>query len=114
MNSGVYRALSHPHFRDTPRNKGNPHDQVQLTAVDPPSECHEQQLKRLKWWEHCSAVYRLTIRRESSTGRLAVLRSRRSNFWTLRGGRLVLSPPEVWFSGLYGHVGRLVPGVQCC
>ena len=29
-------------------------------------------------------------------------------------GRLVLSPPEVWFSGLYEYVGRLVPGVQCC
>jgi hypothetical protein len=29
-------------------------------------------------------------------------------------GRLVLSPPEVWFSGLYGHVGRLVPGVEYC
>jgi hypothetical protein len=35
-------------------------DHVQLTAVDPRSEYHEQQLKRLKWWEHCSAVYRLT------------------------------------------------------
>jgi hypothetical protein len=33
---------------------------------------------------HCSAVYRLTNHRASSSGRLADLRSRRSNFWTLR------------------------------
>jgi hypothetical protein len=29
-------------------------DHVQLMAVDPPGEYHEQQLKRLKRWEHCS------------------------------------------------------------
>jgi hypothetical protein len=29
-------------------------DHVQLMAVDPPSEYHEQQLKRPKRWEHCS------------------------------------------------------------
>src|SRR5271166_6785046 len=62
-------------------------DHIQVTAVDPPSEYHEQQLKRLKSWEHCGAVYRLTNHCASSSGRLAVLRSRRSNFWTLRDGR---------------------------
>jgi hypothetical protein len=46
-------------------------DQVQLTAVDPPGEYHRQQPKRLKWWGHCSAVYRLTNHRASSSGRLA-------------------------------------------
>jgi hypothetical protein len=46
-------------------------DHVQLTAVDPPGEYHEQQPKRLKWWGHCSAVYRLTNHRASSSGRLA-------------------------------------------
>jgi hypothetical protein len=29
-------------------------DHVQLMAVDPPGEYHEQQVKRLKRWEHCS------------------------------------------------------------
>src|SRR5450631_203458 len=46
-------------------------DQVQLMAVDPPGEHHEQQLKRLKRWGHCSGVYRLTNRRGSSSNRLA-------------------------------------------
>jgi hypothetical protein len=29
-------------------------DHVQLMAVDPPGEYHEQQLERLKRWERCS------------------------------------------------------------
>jgi hypothetical protein len=40
-------------------------------AVDPPGEYHEQQVKRLKRWEHCRAVYRLTNHRASSSSRLA-------------------------------------------
>src|ERR1700730_11859125 len=39
---------------------------VQLMAVDPLGEYHEQQLKRLKWWGHCSAVYRLPHHTASS------------------------------------------------
>src|SRR5450756_2363313 len=46
-------------------------DRVQLMAVDPPGEHHEQQLKRLKRWGHCSEVYRLTNHRASSSSRLA-------------------------------------------
>lgn len=46
-------------------------DHVHLTAVDSPGEYHEQQLKRLKWWGHCGAVYRLTNHRASSSGWLA-------------------------------------------
>jgi hypothetical protein len=46
-------------------------DHVQLMALDPPGEHHEQQLKRLKRWGHCSAVYGLTNRRGSSSSRLA-------------------------------------------
>jgi hypothetical protein len=46
-------------------------DHVRLMAVDPSGEYHEQQLKRLKRWEHRSAVYRLTNHRASSNGRLA-------------------------------------------
>src|SRR5450631_1790172 len=46
-------------------------DQVQLMAVDPPGEYHDQQLKRLKRWGHCSGVYGLTNRRGSSSSRLA-------------------------------------------
>src|SRR5665811_1465997 len=46
-------------------------DHVQLMAVDPPGEHHEQQLKRLKRWGHCSGVYGLTNRRGSSSNRLA-------------------------------------------
>jgi hypothetical protein len=40
-------------------------------AVDPTGEYHEQQLKRLKRWGHCSAVYRLTNHRASPSSRLA-------------------------------------------
>jgi hypothetical protein len=46
-------------------------DHVQLMAVDPTGEYHEQQLKRWKRWGHCSAVYRLTNHRASSSSRLA-------------------------------------------
>src|ERR1019366_3409131 len=46
-------------------------DHVQLMALDPPGEHHEQQLKRLKRWGHCSGVYGLTNRRRSSSSRLA-------------------------------------------
>src|SRR5450830_1017996 len=46
-------------------------DHVLLRAVDPPGEHHEQQLKRLKRWGHCSGVYGLTNRRGSSSSRLA-------------------------------------------
>src|SRR5450759_4127019 len=46
-------------------------DQVLLMALDPPGEHHEQQLKRLKRWGHCSAVYGLTNRRGSSSSPLA-------------------------------------------
>src|SRR5450631_3128747 len=46
-------------------------DHLQLMAVDPPGEHHEQQLKRLKRWGHCSAGYRLTNRRGSLSSRLA-------------------------------------------
>jgi hypothetical protein len=46
-------------------------DHVQLMAVDPAGEYHEQQLKRWKRWGHCSAVYRLTNHRASSSSRLA-------------------------------------------
>src|ERR1039457_7015441 len=46
-------------------------DHVQLMAVDPPGEHHEQQLKRLKRWGHCSGIYGLTNRRGSSSSRLA-------------------------------------------
>jgi hypothetical protein len=46
-------------------------DHVQLMAVDPPGEHHEQQLKRLQRWGHCSGVYGLTNRGGSSSSRLA-------------------------------------------
>jgi hypothetical protein len=46
-------------------------DHLQLMAVDPPGEHHEQQLKRLKRWGHCSGVYGLINRRGSSSSRLA-------------------------------------------
>jgi hypothetical protein len=46
-------------------------DHVLLMALDPPGEHHEQQLKRLKRWGHCSGVYWLTNRRGSSSSRLA-------------------------------------------
>src|ERR1017187_2477645 len=46
-------------------------DQVQLMAVDPPGEHHEQQLKRLKRWGHCSGGYELSNRRGSWSSRLA-------------------------------------------
>src|ERR1022692_4539033 len=46
-------------------------DHLQLMALDPPGEHHEQQLKRLKRWGHCSGVYGLTNRPGSSSSRLA-------------------------------------------
>src|SRR5665811_1762154 len=46
-------------------------DHLQLMALDPPGEHHEQQLKRLKRWGHCSGVYGLPNRRGSSSSRLA-------------------------------------------
>jgi hypothetical protein len=79
-------------------------DHVHLTAVDPPGEYHEQQPQRLKWWGHCSVVYRLINHSASSSGRLAhspiaslqlldttghtVGRSRRLRSWLLPSGAL--------------------------
>jgi hypothetical protein len=60
-----------------------PTDASQM-AVVPPGEYHEQQLKRLKRWEHCSKYSGWpTIVRNRAAG-MRVLRSRRSNFRTLR------------------------------
>jgi hypothetical protein len=67
-------------------------------------------------WSSCNIVryglkffYHHTLKRREVEFQVPAARHRCGGEW-----EAVLSPPEVWFSGPYGHVGRSVPGVQCC
>src|SRR5450631_1280381 len=59
-------------------------DHIQLMAVDPPSEHHQQQVKRLTQRGHCCRVYRVDSYRGSPRCRAAPFVRRLYN-WTIRG-----------------------------
>src|ERR1039458_3939489 len=71
-------------------------DHVLLMALDPPGEHHEQQLKRLKRWGHCSGVYGLTNRRGSSSSRLAHSPIASFEFLDTTGSWNVLNGSKCW------------------